>query len=117
MSQQGPILVVSTARRPSLVASLDEAKMFPVIDATWADASRAVVQMQPAAVFAMSETADPGFEALAKQIAARQPYLPLIAVEPKGSLPDNAIPFTANAGNAERLVEHRALANPNSDEG
>ena len=63
MSQQGPILVVSTSRRPSFAASLDEARMFPVIDATWADASRAVAQLQPVAVFAaMSETAEPGFE-------------------------------------------------------
>ena len=69
MSQQGPILVVSTARQPSFAASLDEARMFPVIDATWADASRAVAQLQPAAVFALPEAADPDLEALAKQIA------------------------------------------------
>jgi hypothetical protein len=103
MSQQGPILVVSTANRPSFVASL-EATMFPIIDATWADASRAVAQLQPAAVFAMSETADPGFEALAKQIAARQPYLPLIAIDPTTSLPENAIPFSQTGGNADRLT-------------
>ena len=103
MSQQGPILVVSTANRPSFVASL-EATMFPIIDATWADASRAVAQLQPAAVFAMSETADPGFEALAIQIAARQPYLPLIAIDPTTSLPENAIPFSQTGGNADRLT-------------
>jgi hypothetical protein len=103
MSQQGPIIVVSTANRPSFVASL-EATMFPIIDATWADASRAVAQLQPAAVFAMSETADPGFEALAIQIAARQPYLPLIAIDPTTSLPENAIPFSQTGGNADRLT-------------
>jgi len=78
--------------------------MFPIIDATWADASRAVAQLQPAAVFAMSETADPGFEALAIQIAARQPYLPLIAIDPTTSLPENAIPFSQTGGNADRLT-------------
>jgi hypothetical protein len=105
MSQQGPILVVSTTRRPSFAASLDEAKMFPVIDATWADASRAVAQLQPAAVFAaMSETAEPGFGALAKQIAARQPYLPLIAIDPTTLLPENAIPFVQAGGNPDRLT-------------
>jgi hypothetical protein len=104
MSQQGPILVVSTARRPSFVASLDEAKMFPIIDATWADASRAVAQLQPAAVFALPEAADPDFEALAKQIAARQPYLPLIAIDPTTSLPENAIPFSQAKGNIDRLT-------------
>jgi hypothetical protein len=104
MSQQGPILVVSTARRPSFVASLDEAKMFPVVDATWADASRAVAQLQPAAVFALPEAADPDFEALAKQIAARQPYLPLIAIDPATSLPENAIPFSQTGGHPDRLT-------------
>jgi hypothetical protein len=104
MSQQGPILVVSTARQPSFAASLDEARMFPVIDATWADASRAVAQLQPAAVFVLSEAADPDLEALAKQIAARQPYLPLIAIDPTTSLPENAIPFAQAAGNVDRLT-------------
>ena len=52
MSQQGPILVVSTAGRPSFAAALDEAKLFPVIETDWADAARAVEQVQPAAVLA-----------------------------------------------------------------
>ena len=105
MSQQGPIIVVSTAERPSFAAALDEARMFPVIDTDWADASRAVEQLQPAAVLvAMPEAAEPGFEALAKQIAARQPYLPLIAVDPTTSLPENAIPFSQTDGNFDRLI-------------
>jgi hypothetical protein len=104
MSQQGPILVVSTARQPSFAASLDEASLFPVIDATWADASRAVAQLQPAAVFALPEAADPDLEALAKQIAARQPYLPLIVIDPTTSLPENAIPFSQTEGNVDRLT-------------
>ena len=105
MTQQGPILVVSTAGRPSFAAALDGAKIFPVIDANWADASRAVAQLQPAAVLAaMSEAAQPGFAALAKQIAARQPYLPLIAVDPATSLPENAIPFSQTGGHPDRLI-------------
>jgi hypothetical protein len=105
MTQQGPILVVSTASRPSFAAALDDAKMFPIIDANWADASRAVAQLQPAAVFAaMSGTVEPGFEALAKQIAARQPYLPLIAIDPTVSLPENAIPFSQTDGHPDRLM-------------
>ena len=49
MSQQGPILVISTSGRPSFAAALDEAKLFPVIDTNWAEASRAVEQLRPAA--------------------------------------------------------------------
>jgi hypothetical protein len=105
MSQQGPIIVVSTAGRPSFASALDDAKIFPVIDAVWADASRAVEQLAPAAVLVtLSEAVEPRFVALAKQIAARQPYLPLIAVDPQTSLPENAIPFSQASGNFDRLV-------------
>jgi hypothetical protein len=105
MSQQGPIIVVSSGARPSFATALDEAKLFPVIDAEWADATRAVEQLQAAAIIAaMPETAQPGFQALAKQIAARQPYLPLIAIDPKASLPENAIPFSQTDGSFDRLI-------------
>jgi hypothetical protein len=105
MSQQGPIIIVSTARRPPFASALDEAKLFPIVETGWADASRAVEQLQPAAVLvAMSDAAEPGLMPLAKQIGARQPYLPLIAVDPMIDLPDNAIPFAQNGGNFERLI-------------
>src|SRR5216683_2331925 len=110
MSLQGPLIVVSTSPRPLFATALDDAQMFPVIDATWADASRAIAQVQPAAVLvAMAAVAEPGFEALAKQIAARKPYLPLIAVDPQTSLPENAIPFSQTGGHFERLAA-RVLA-------
>jgi hypothetical protein len=105
MSQQGPIIVVSTAKRPLFATALDDAKIFPIIDSTWANASRAIEQLQPAAVLvAMSEAVEADFEALAKQIAARQPYLPLIAVDPRAPLPENAIPFSQSGGNFDRLI-------------
>lgn len=105
MSQQGPILAVSTAGRPSFAASLDEAKMFPVVETNWAEASHAVAQLQPAAVLAtMSEAVQAGFVALAKQIAARQPYLPLIAIDPTTTLPENVIPFSQTEGHPDRLA-------------
>jgi hypothetical protein len=120
MSQQGPILVVSAARRPSFALALDETKLFPVIETGCADAAVAVEQVQPAAVLAaMSDVSEAKFAALARRIAARQPYLPLIAVDPKIQLPDNAIPFfqsqdrqsqdrqsqdIQSQGNANRLI-------------
>jgi hypothetical protein len=98
MSQQGPILVVSQAKRPSFASALDEAKLFPLVEAEWRDAADAVEQVHPAAVIAAAsgdkETdrhAD--LVSLASRIAARAPYLPLIAVDPDIELPDNAIPF------------------------
>src|ERR1700682_1692534 len=105
MSQQGPIIVVSTPQRPSFASAVDDAKMFPVIQTAWSDASGAVEQLQPAAVLvALSEAVEPGFKALAQQIAARQPYLPLIAVDPRIRLPENAIPFSQSGGNFDRLM-------------
>lgn len=105
MSQQGPILVVSTARRPSLADALDVAKLFPVIEADWTDAARAVDQVQPAAVVAdTSEIDEAGFAALAMRVDGRQPYLPLIAIDPQIALPDNAIPFFQIQGHSDRLI-------------
>jgi len=78
--------------------------MFPVIDARLADAARAVEQMQPSAVLTDMQGADHAeFEALAKLIAARTPYLPLIATNPAAPLPNNAIPFASHAGRFDRL--------------
>jgi len=94
MSQQGPILVVSTARRPSFAATLDIGRLFPVVETEWADAVRAVDQVQPAAVLAAtSDTDTAGLVELAARAAARQPYLPLISVDPQVPHPDNVIPF------------------------
>jgi hypothetical protein len=105
MSQQGPILVVSTARRPSLADALDVTKLFPVIEADWTDAARAVDQVQPAAVVAdCSEIDEADFAALAMRVAGRQPYLPLIAIDPQMALPDNAIPFFQIQGHSDRLI-------------
>jgi hypothetical protein len=105
MSQQGPIIVVSNTERPPFATALDDAKIFPIIDTTWAGASGAVEKLQPAAVLvASSEVGEASFEALAKQIAARQPYLPLIAIDPQTSLPENAIPFSQTGGHFDRVT-------------
>jgi hypothetical protein len=105
MSQQGPVILVSAAGRPAFATALDEAGIFPVIDATWADAARAVEQLQPAAVLAaMSGHIEPRLSVLARQIAAKQPYLPLIAVDPQPLLPENAIPFAQRGNNFDRMM-------------
>jgi hypothetical protein len=94
MSQQGPILVVATASRPSFAARLDVARLFPVIETDWSDAARALEQVQPATiVVAASANDEAGLAELAARVAARQPYLPVIAVDPAVLLPDNIIPF------------------------
>jgi len=78
--------------------------MFPLVDATFADAARAVEQVQPAAVLVDALGADEAqLVALAGQIFAQKPYLPVIAVEPDGALPYNALPFAPHGGNFDRL--------------
>jgi PleD family two-component response regulator len=111
MSQQGPILVVSTAERPSLASALDQARLFPIVGTGWADALHAVEQVQPAAILAtLSEIDAPRFAALATQIAPRQPYLPLVAVNPPSRLPEHAIPFLQTDGNFDRLAARLGAA-------
>ncbi|MEH2589925.1 GGDEF domain-containing protein [Bradyrhizobium sp. AZCC 1721] len=111
MSQQGTILVVSTAKPPSFAATLDVARLFPVVESGWTDAARAVEQVQPAAVLAeTSGTNAAGLAELAVRVAARQPYLPLIAIDPQNPVPDNVIPFfqsqvpNAKQGGSDRLA-------------
>jgi hypothetical protein len=105
MSLQGPIIVVSTTGQPAFAAALDEARTFPLIDTTWSDASRAVAKLQPAAVLVdMREAPESGLSGLATQIAAMRPYLPLIAIDPETSLPENAIPFSDSGKSPDRLA-------------
>ncbi|MEA2888837.1 MAG: hypothetical protein QOD11_3197 [Bradyrhizobium sp.] len=102
MSQQGPILVVSTGEPSSLAAALSETGMFPVIETNFPEAAHAVEQLQPAAVL-MPGDLGAGFAALAAQVAELEPYVPLIVIDPAISLPANALPFALTDGGFERL--------------
>ena len=105
MSQQGPIIVVSADFRPSFANALDDAKLFPVLDTNWADAAKAVAQLSPAAVLvACSEEMGDELQGLARRVAAKKPYLPLIAIDPTTSLPDNAIPYAQAGRKSDRLI-------------
>jgi hypothetical protein len=102
MSQQGPIIVVSSGESSPLAEVLSETKMFPVVETNRSEAARAIEQLQPAAVL-VSGDAGAGFAALAKQVVDMKPYVPLIAVDPQISLPENALPFALGDGGFERL--------------
>src|SRR5579872_1251819 len=103
--QQGPIIVVSDDKRPAFIAALGEDTTFPVVETTWTEASLAVAQLRPAIVLAAAtETASAKLDALARQIGDIKPYVPLIVIEPKGTLPENAIPFSKGNGSWDRLL-------------
>ncbi|MET4230216.1 hypothetical protein ABIA85_003483 [Bradyrhizobium sp. LA6.10] len=105
MSQAGPILFVSNAQRPPFIAALDEARLFPVVDTDWASAARAVEQVQPSAVLAAMHVGhEPHLATLARKIADQSPYLPFVALDAAGTLPQNALPFSSRGGNSDRLV-------------
>jgi hypothetical protein len=101
--QQGPIIVVSDDKQPALMAALGEAGTFPVIETDWRDAARAIAQLHPAAVLAAAPEGTE-LDALARQIGAIKPYLPLLVIEPKATLPDNAIPFSQAGTRWDRLL-------------
>ena len=105
MSQQGPILVVSHAGRPSFAAALDKSDLFPVVETGWHDAAPAIAHLQPAAIIADAREVDPAqLSALAKHVVAQEPYLPMIAVDPNAPLPENALPFARSQRDADRLI-------------
>jgi hypothetical protein len=110
MSQQGPILVVSSGEPSSVVAALSETGMFPVIESNWPEAAHAVEQLQPAAVL-VSGDAGPEFAALAAQVSELKPYVPLVVIDPQLSPPENALPFAlTDDGGFERLHDRLRAA-------
>ncbi|MDB5501887.1 MAG: hypothetical protein JWR89_1789 [Tardiphaga sp.] len=104
MSDQAPIVIVSARQPTAFSSALAASNMFPLIDATWDEALDAVARVQPAAVL-VSATGDDmtTFQALAKRLSAKQPYVPLIAIDPVTSLPGHTVPFTQTFGNFDRL--------------
>jgi hypothetical protein len=103
--QQGPIIVVSDDKQPALMAALGEAGLFPVIESVWADASRAVAQVHPAAVLAVArDGTGTGLDKLARQIGGIRPYVPLLVIDPKAAVPENALPFSRDGASWARLL-------------
>lgn len=104
MSQQGPLIVVSRGERRASVVSPPCQSIFPVIDIDWSEASEGIELLQPAAVFVpTTEGAGVGLERLADQLAAMQPYVPLIVADPGMPCPDNALPFSLLNGGIDRF--------------
>lgn len=102
MSRQGPLLIVSNTTRPSLVAALDATEIL-LIEVGWANAARAVAEVQPAAVLAaMAGAGEAEIAELARHVAARKPYVPLIALDPGTLLPGNALPLQGD--NTDGLI-------------
>jgi len=109
MPLQGPLVVVTEQPAPDLVEALAAAEAFPVIESRWADASAAMIAVQPSAVI----FAEPGpapdagvAKQLGLQICARSgPLVPLISRASDDLAPAiaEALPVDA-AAPTDRLV-------------
>jgi hypothetical protein len=104
MSDQATIVAVSNQQPAAFATALAGSNIFPVVDATWNEALDAVARVQPSAVVVSASAEDmPTFRMLAKRLGAKQPYVPLIAIDPTTELPGHTIPLTQTAGNFDRL--------------
>lgn len=105
---QGPILVVSNGEGSTLVRAVAKARMFPLVGTGWQDAAEAIARVQPTAVIVAAGSGGGDLAGLltdlARQIERLQPLVPLIVLDPVGSLPPNAIPFTQTSTDPARLT-------------
>src|SRR5690348_14011439 len=101
MSLQGPILIVADEPVGALAKPFTEAGAFPVIDASWAGAATAAIEIQPAAiVLNVPGPADSdAISALTAHVAKAALFTPMIARVPedKSSSVPIALPIPANA--------------------
>ncbi len=107
MSLFGPILLVSESPAIDLMAPLEAAGAFPIVELSWAEAAAAVGEINPAAVvIADSEPPDPAHaEALGRCIENSEPLIPLFARVTGSAKPPmpQALPITPDVS-PDRLV-------------
>ncbi|MCX7309588.1 MAG: GGDEF domain-containing protein [Afipia sp.] len=105
MSQQGPILIVSNGAGSPIADAVAALKIFPLVESDWAEAADAIARLQPAAILAGDTEANEATLAkVARQLKAVTPYTPLIVIDPKTSLPENALPFAQSHADTSHLI-------------
>ncbi|MBI3702065.1 MAG: GGDEF domain-containing protein [Afipia sp.] len=105
MSQQGPILIVSSEPASPLADAVAQLKVFPLIETVWADVPDAIERLHPAAILVGdAETSDALLARTARRLATIKPYTPLIALDPKSMLPDGVMPFTQSNSDPKHLI-------------
>jgi hypothetical protein len=91
MSLQGPILIVGKEPDHGLAQAFIDAGAFPVLEASWAGAATAAMEIKPAAIVLDAAGNAQHVAALACQIANAAPFLPVImrlGVDHAPPLPD-----------------------------
>src|SRR5215472_10751077 len=90
MSLNGPILVIAEHSAADLVAAIEAAGAFPIIELAWREATAAVAELSPTAVI-IAEPPAPATETAARELAERlweaRPVIPLFARVAEGAVP------------------------------
>jgi hypothetical protein len=101
MSLQGPLLIVAEKPAGGLVQAFTDAGAFPVVEARWAEARAAAAEIKPSAVVLCEPdtTHRAAAAALARQIVAAQPFVPMIVRlrEDEASGLPHALPIAEDA--------------------
>jgi GGDEF domain-containing protein len=101
MSLQGPLLIVAEKPAGGLAQAFTDAGAFPVVEARWAEARAAAAEIKPSAVVLCEPDAghSDAAAALARQIAAAQPFVPMIVRlrEDEASGLPHALPIAEDA--------------------
>jgi len=115
MALQGPFAVIADSEAPDIVEALRAAGAFPIIEATWTDASAALASVEPEAVILAEPCPDAArAAALAEAIAAQRRtgvYMPVIARSRDDGAPGlpDALAISANTP-APRLIRRLSTA-------
>jgi len=104
MSRFGPIVIVGSSENTALSDRLAAADAFPIVNASWSDATAAIAKVQPAAVIAdRADAGSAGMATIADACRSATPYTPLIAIGPVGTALGDALPFTTPELSLDRL--------------
>ncbi len=95
MSRPGPIIIVGSSANAGLSDRLAAAGVFPIVNASWDEAPKAIAKVQPAAVVAGLAGAEPSaVAAVCDACREATTYTPFIAIGPIEAPFCDALPFT-----------------------
>ncbi len=104
MSRPGPIIIVGGSENAALSDRLAAAGAFPIVNASWDEAPKAVAKVRPAAVVAdLANAAPPAVAAICGACHEATTYTPFIAIGPIDAPFCDASPFTTPELALDRL--------------
>jgi hypothetical protein len=112
MSLSGPILVIAESSTADLIAAVEAAGAFPIIELAWAEAAAAVAELGPTAVIFADGVPlqDAAADDLATALWDAQPLVPVFARVADGAKPSprEALPIAHNIAPARFVARLRS---------